>query len=203
MPQATFILFVLIVITNVILNNVVRPVVYGKTVHIHPAVVLIALPAGATVAGVVGLFVAIPVVAFVTAVWGSVVAVLEPEENPVAEIGIVPGWLDRVAQWSWRLLVGAALLGVRDLVAVRSRSSWCRSSWRSSWRRRSLPMVGALLRRGWGRGRAALTVTAGAFLIITAIMVLTSVVLVEQLQPIVAQAVDRRLARSTRPRMAR
>ena len=45
-----------------------------------------------------------------------------------------------------------------------------------------------MLRRGWGRGRAALTVTAGAFLIITAIMVLTSVVLVEQLQPIVAQA---------------
>ncbi len=171
--QGTFILLVLIVITNVILNNIVRPVVYGKTVHIHPAVVLIALPAGAAVAGVVGLFVAIPVVAFVTAVWGSVVAILEPEENPVAEIGIVPGWLDRVAQWSWRLLIGAALLAFAIWLAVMLPLVVMPVVLAVVLAATFAPMAGALLRRGWGRGRAALTVTAGAFLIITGIMVLT------------------------------
>ncbi|HSS36516.1 MAG TPA: AI-2E family transporter, partial [Patescibacteria group bacterium] len=186
--QGTFILLVLIVITNVILNNIVRPVVYGKTVHIHPAVVLIALPAGAAVAGVVGLFVAIPVVAFVTAVWGSVVAILEPEQDSVAEIGIVPGWLDRVAQWSWRLLIGAALLGFAVWLAVMLPLVVMPIVLAVVLAATFAPMAGALLRRGWGRGRAALTVTAGAFLIITGIMVLTSVVLVEQLQPLVAQA---------------
>ena len=150
--------------------------------------VLIALPAGAAVAGVVGLFVAIPVVAFVTAVWGSVVAILEPEENSVANIGIVPGWLDRVAQWSWRLLIGAALLAFAIWLAVMLPLVVMPVVLAVVLAATFAPMVGGLLRRGWGRGRAALTVTAGAFLIITAIMVLTSVVLVEQLQPIVAQA---------------
>ncbi len=187
--QAAVVLFILIAITNVILNNLVRPVVYGKTVHIHPAVVLIALPAGATVAGIVGLFVAVPVVAFITAVAGALIAVIEPEGSDLAlRTGLVPGWLDRVAQWSWRLLVGAALMGFVIAVVIQVPLVVVPVILALVLAATFLPMVTRLVGRGWGRNRAALTVTGGAFLIITAILAATTLVLVVQLQPIVDQA---------------
>ena len=31
---------------NIVTGNIVSPIVYGKTVHIHPAIVLVAIPAG-------------------------------------------------------------------------------------------------------------------------------------------------------------
>ena len=58
--SAALILLVLIAILNVIQGKLLAPVIYEKTVHIHPAIVLIALPVGAAVAGIVGLFAAIP-----------------------------------------------------------------------------------------------------------------------------------------------
>ena len=67
---AAVILLVLIAILNIIQGKFLAPVIYHKTVHIHPAVALIALPAGAALAGIVGLFVAIPVVAFALAIVG-------------------------------------------------------------------------------------------------------------------------------------
>ena len=188
-PQAAIVLFILIAITNVILNNLVRPVVYGTTVHIHPAVVLIALPAGATVAGIVGLFVAVPVVAFITAVAGALIAVIEPEQtDPGLRTGLVPGWLDRVAQWSWRLLVGAALMGFVIAVVIQVPLVVVPVVLAIVLAATFLPLVDRLLQRGWGRNRAALAITGGAFLIITAVLVATTFVLVVQLQPIVAQA---------------
>jgi len=188
-PQAALVLFVLIAITNVILNNVVRPVVYGKTVHIHPAVVLIALPAGATVAGIVGLFVAVPVVAFITAVAGALIAVIEPERTDAArDTGLVPGWLDRLAQWSWRLLVGAALMGFVIAVVIQVPLVVVPVVLAIVLAATFLPILNGLTQRGWGRNRAALTITAGAFLIISVILAATTFVLVEQLQPIAAQA---------------
>jgi len=176
-------------ITNVILNNVVRPVVYGRTVHIHPAVVLIALPAGATVAGVVGLFVAVPVVAFITAVAGALIAVIEPERTDTSlDTGLVPGWLDRVAQWSWRLLVGAALMVFVIAVVTQLPLVVVPVVLAIVLAATFLPILNVLMQRGWGRNRAALAITAGAFLIITVVLAATTFVLVEQLQPIAAQA---------------
>ncbi len=68
---AAVILLILIAILNVIQGKFLAPVIYHKTVHIHPAIALIALPAGAALAGMIGLFVAIPVVAFALAVVGA------------------------------------------------------------------------------------------------------------------------------------
>ena len=83
---AALILLVLISILNFIQGKFLAPVIYHKTVHIHPALALIALPAGAALAGIVGLFAAIPVVAFVLAVSGAVVSVLgvEPDRRSQA-----------------------------------------------------------------------------------------------------------------------
>ncbi|NNF55793.1 MAG: AI-2E family transporter [Acidimicrobiales bacterium] len=44
-------------------GNVVMPLVMGRTVNIHPAIVLLSLTAGATLAGLAGAFLGVPVVA--------------------------------------------------------------------------------------------------------------------------------------------
>ena len=112
---AGLILLVLIGIRNMFLGYWVRPTVYGRTVSVHPALVLIALPAGFQLAGVIGLFAAVPVTAVILAVASATADILEPDPPPPLP-GLVPAWLDRTAQWSWRLLVGFALVGL--VVAV-------------------------------------------------------------------------------------
>lgn len=49
-------------------GNVLQPLIMGRVVHIHPAVVLLALTAGGLVAGIPGAFMAVPAVAVATAV---------------------------------------------------------------------------------------------------------------------------------------
>ena len=112
-------LLVLIAIRNAILGYGVRPAVYGKSVHIHPAMVLIVLPAGYELAGVIGLFAAVPVAAIVFAVAGATIAILDPGPRPELP-ALVPSWLDRVAAWSWRILVafGLAALFIAVFVAM-------------------------------------------------------------------------------------
>ena len=108
---AVVLLLIGITIVNVVNGNILGPVIYGKTVSIHPALVLVSLPAGAAVAGIIGLFVAIPLVAIVLAVWGALLTILDP--GPEYETpDLVPGWLDRLAQWSVRLLALILVVGV-------------------------------------------------------------------------------------------
>ena len=113
------VLLVLIAIRNMILGYGIRPTIYGRSVSMHPAMVLVALPAGYELAGVVGLFAAVPVTAIIMAVANATIAILDPGPRPELP-ALVPAWLDRVAQWSWRILVA---------VAPGRRCSWA-SSWR-------------------------------------------------------------------------
>ncbi len=78
-PQTTLILLILMMVAHSLLNNLLRPVVYGRSVHLHPALVLIALPVGAAMAGIVGLFAAIPVTAVAVALGGATINALEPD----------------------------------------------------------------------------------------------------------------------------
>ncbi|MGQ5229142.1 AI-2E family transporter [Streptomyces sp. MN3] len=50
---------------QVLEGNIFQPMVQSRTVRIHPAVILVALTAGATVAGIVGVLLAVPVTAAV------------------------------------------------------------------------------------------------------------------------------------------
>ena len=110
----------------------------GRRVNVHPAIVVIAITAGAALYGILGLITALPVTVFVLAVTGSVIAVLDdrPADVPRARAesgppGPMPEWLDRVAQWSWRGLVTIAL----GLLVI---GSSCRSrSWPCQWCSRS------------------------------------------------------------------
>ena len=117
---AAAVMFVLIASRNLLISYGLRPALYGRTVKIHPAVVLVALPAGFQLAGVVGLFAAVPVVAVVSTVTRAALSILEPDTPPQHLPAIVPSWLDRAAQVSWRLivLIGLGALATGVLVAV-------------------------------------------------------------------------------------
>ncbi len=61
---------------NIVTGNIVTPLVYGRTVHLHPAVVLVAIPAGYSIAGILGMFIVVPAMAVVAATWRTVLAVI-------------------------------------------------------------------------------------------------------------------------------
>ena len=68
---------------NIVTGNIVAPVVYGRTVHIHPAIVLVAIPAGAAIAGMLGMFIVVPVLGVVAATWRTVLEVIEVPRLPL------------------------------------------------------------------------------------------------------------------------
>ncbi len=178
-PGPVIVMLVLIAVRNLILGYAVRPALYGRTVKIHPALVLIVLPAGFELAGVLGLFAAVPVTAVLLAVASATVAIVEPDPPPPLP-GLVPAWLDRVAQWSWRLLVAFALvaLGVEifavvPLVVVPLVLAIVVAATLE-------PLVRWLVARGHTRGRASAITVGGGFLIITAVLILALLSVVDQ-----------------------
>ena len=56
-------MFVYTIVFNLVQGNIVTPLVYGRAVNLHPAVVLLAIPAGGAVAGIAGMFLAVPLLA--------------------------------------------------------------------------------------------------------------------------------------------
>ena len=63
-------------IFNIVTGNIVTPLVYGRMVHLHPAVVLVAIPGGAAVAGMLGMFIVVPAMAVVASTWRTVLSVI-------------------------------------------------------------------------------------------------------------------------------
>jgi putative heme transporter len=154
----------------------------SRRIDPHPVIVLIAIPAGFALFGLLGLFALLPVTVFGLAISRSVVVVLDlgpagtfetgTDESPAPPSdlpGGVPVWLDRVAQWSWRALVLAALAGVAIAVVVRIPSVVLPAVVAIVAAATLLPVVGRLAGRGWGRGSASATVIAGSTAIILVI----------------------------------
>ena len=75
-PSDVAIMLVWTVVFNLVTGNIVSPIVYGRTVHIHPAIVLVAIPAGAAIAGVLGMFFVVPALGVVAATWRTVLSVM-------------------------------------------------------------------------------------------------------------------------------
>ena len=173
------VMFLLMGVRSVILGYLIRPAVYGRTVRIHPALVLVVLPAGYELAGVLGLFAAVPVTAVILAVASATVAILDPDPHPPLP-GLVPAWLDRVAQFSWRILVGIALVALIVAVLVTIPLVVVPVTLAVILAATLEPVVQALIRRGRSRGSAAGIAVGGGFLAITAILVLAFGALVEQ-----------------------
>ncbi len=64
-------------------GDVLQRLVMGKAVSLHPVVILLALTAGAIIAGVVGAFLAVPVTAVAASI-GNYIKTVSAEERPAA-----------------------------------------------------------------------------------------------------------------------
>jgi predicted PurR-regulated permease PerM len=72
------IMLIYTVVFNIVQGNFVTPLVYGRTLSLHPAVILLAIPAGNEVAGILGMFLVVPFVAIVAATWRTALETIDP-----------------------------------------------------------------------------------------------------------------------------
>ena len=172
------ILLVLIAITNVIQRRFVDPLIYPRTIDVHPALVLIALLIGGTIGGFLGLVAALPVVAFVLTTSRAVVNALDIGPDAPDAAGGVPVWLDRLAQWSWRSLVVIAVMLVGIAAAVTVPTVILPIVLAIVFAATLEPAAARLRQRGWNRSLAAGTATTGAFVIALAVLGLTLISMV-------------------------
>jgi predicted PurR-regulated permease PerM len=180
-------LIVLIGVRNAILGYGIRPALYGRTVSLHPALVLLVLPAGFQLAGVVGLFAAVPVTAVLFAIASAVRELVDPDPRPQLP-GLVPAWLDRLAQWSWRLLVALAMVALFAYIFVAVPLVFLPVVLAIILAATLDSLVQAIVRRGRSRAQAAAIATGGGFLAITGVLVLSVAAVVDQAVPIATSA---------------
>jgi predicted PurR-regulated permease PerM len=185
---ATLVLLAALVAVTFVAERFVRPRVSGDAINLHPAVVLIVLPIGIAVAGVIGFIAAIPLTAVAVVVGRTIINALAPEQHEGP--GSVPGWYDRLAQWSWRLLVvfGAAavvifaigqaplIVGPIVLAAIVAATV--------------APMARGLRERGWGATLSAAVATGGVFLLIIGLIGLAVAQLAAPIAEAISSAID-------------
>ncbi|MEW2395454.1 AI-2E family transporter [Streptomyces sp. NPDC046862] len=76
----------IVLVVQLIEGNVLQPMIQSRTVHMHPAVVLVTLTAGASVAGILGMLLAVPLTAAAFGVLSEIRArYAEEEKAPGAE----------------------------------------------------------------------------------------------------------------------
>jgi predicted PurR-regulated permease PerM len=85
------------IVFNIAQGNFVAPLVYGKAVNLHPAVILLAIPAGSAVAGIIGMFLVVPFLGMIAVTWRVVLRVFDMDQPEVdggalpADAGPMPG----------------------------------------------------------------------------------------------------------------
>lgn len=178
-PAWTLLLFILIVLLNLVTDRLLGPRLERVGARVNPAIVLISLPIGAAAGGLLGLVLAVPTAAALMAVGASLIDIVRPDE-PAADTstGVVPPWLDLLAQWSWRLLVAIALVGVGLLAILQVPGLLLPIIIAAVLAATLVPIVGWLMRRGMRRSMASLLATAGLTGVIAILTVLSVVYLV-------------------------
>jgi predicted PurR-regulated permease PerM len=101
-PEDIAIMAIYTIVMNIVQGNFVAPIVYSRAVNLHPAVVLMAIPAGSEVAGILGMFLAVPFLGVIAATWRTVLSVFAthadassgaPPPEPEPEPEVVPAGL--------------------------------------------------------------------------------------------------------------
>ncbi len=199
LPTALVLLLVVVVL-KVIEQRRLASFLADRTLTLHPAIILLALLVGFTMGGLAGMFVAVPTIAVVMAISGAVLDVLGTRGTVRVSVqGDIPAWLDRLAQWSWRLLVAVGLVGLAGavlsqfpvvvgpiVVAITLAATF-------------LPAVAALERRGWTRGRASFVVSVVVWVTVTVVTTLSITALGDSVRDAVQGAIAGRQRRGRLP----
>jgi len=158
---------------------------------LHPIAVLVAVPVGAQLGGIAGLILVVPVAVMVVTVSAAVRTVLDEAAGPGPRVAALPGvpfWLDRAAQWSWRLLVAFGLCAAA-IAMVANLSGLVLALVIAAVLAASLvPLTELLRRRGWSRGTAALASITGGSVAVGAILLVTVLGLASGVSAIAAEA---------------
>jgi predicted PurR-regulated permease PerM len=85
------IMLVFTVVFNIAQGNFVTPIVYGKSLSLHPAIVLMAIPVGNEIAGVLGMFLVVPAAAMVAATWRLVIRAIDTPGSATDSPADAPG----------------------------------------------------------------------------------------------------------------
>ncbi len=186
-PTWTFVLLILIVVLNLVTERLVAPRLERVSARINPAIVLIALPIGASLGGLLGVILAVPVAVALLAIGTSAIDIVRPDgPDGAAASEVVPPWLDMLAQWSWRLLIGIALVAAALTAVLQIPILALPLIIAAVLAATFAPIVGWLTKRGWGLGLAAAVVTAGVTGIIGLLTVLSVVFLISNVGDLVA-----------------
>ena len=184
-------LLLVVVVLKIVEHRRLPSFLADRTLELHPAVILLALLVGFTIGGLAGMFVAVPTVAVVTAVAGAVVAALGTSGTERLSVqGDIPMWLDRLAQWSWRLLVAVGLLGFVIAVLAQFPVVVGPIVVALTLAATFLPAVATLERRGWTRSRASLVVSALVWVVVSVVTTLSITALGSYVQQAVAGAIN-------------
>jgi putative heme transporter len=178
------VLLALIAGTNILQNRYLAPRAFGESARVPAALAVVALPAGAALFGVVGMFAAVPVVAAIVSFAPAVVGSLGSIKQRPSGTELVPLWLDRLGQWSWRLLVVLALAWL--LVQVAIVPFFTAPVVLALILGAALaPLVEELVKRGFSRTTAVLTVTGATIAIVAVTLWVTIASLASSMSEIV------------------
>jgi predicted PurR-regulated permease PerM len=168
----TLLLLLAMTVRSVVLSTFVRPSVYGRTMRINPALVLVAIAVGAQVGGILGLLAAVPLTAAGLAVAHAAIAIAEPSSSGPLP-ALVPAWIDRLAQVGWRVLVAIGLAGMLVAIAVSVPLAVTAVVLAMLVAAALAPAVTALVAKGTSRGRAAAASVGGVTVAIAGLVVLS------------------------------
>jgi putative heme transporter len=74
------------IVFNIVQGNIVAPLVYGKAVNLHPAIILVAIPVGSSLAGIIGMFLVVPFLGVIATTWRTVLHLFDEADGPTAEV---------------------------------------------------------------------------------------------------------------------
>lgn len=83
-PREAAIIAVVALVVQQLDNDLLAPYVYGRSVQLHPLVILLSIATGATLAGIAGTFIAVPLAAVFVAVAGALRS-SDPDPEPEPE----------------------------------------------------------------------------------------------------------------------
>ncbi len=91
-PREAVIIAVVALVVQQLDNDLLAPFIYGRSVQLHPLAILLSIATGATLAGIAGTFLAVPLTAVAVAVAGALRHRDDPDRNsPTGEGDAAPG----------------------------------------------------------------------------------------------------------------